>query len=250
MDWDTFTKLRGICFESSLINDGNGENSDVIFQTSDVYTVIGFSNYLNFTYTKIKLNLYWKSRIDTEAARAIYIFNPNKLSVPNVNFKTINLDHMRNNFIEISDFMLPHLFKKSELYLDRHEQFILALPPANLGKSNFLKQFMDEVFEIANSLNQKIILKPHRNDQYDYSEYLDSNLIVNCNHNNFKYFEAEYLFGHNNINKIITYPSSSLIFADNKKQLILVPKNRGLFRRHVVDQLVFLQYSGLDYKRI
>ena len=78
IDWNTFTRLRGICFESSLINDGNEDNSDVVFQTSDIYTVIGFSKYLNYTYTKIKLNLYWKSRIDTKAAKGIYIYNPNK----------------------------------------------------------------------------------------------------------------------------------------------------------------------------
>ena len=250
IDWNTFTKLRSICFESSLINDGNEDNSDVIFQTSDVYTVIGFSNYLNYTYTKIKLNLYWKSRFDTNTARAIYIYNPTKLPSPNINFKTIDLDHMRNNLIEISDLMLPHLFKKSELYLNNDEQYILALPPCNLRKSNFRKRFMNEVLEIAYYLKQKIILKPHRNDLYDYSEYSDSNLIVNCNQNEFKYFEVEYLFGYNNIDKIIAYPSSALVFGDYGKQLILAPKNRDLFRRHLVDQLVFLQYAGLEYKRI
>lgn len=250
IDWNTFIKLRGICFESSLINNGNEENSVVIFQTSDVYTVIGFSKYLNVTYTKIKLNLYWKSRIDTEAARAIYIYNPNKLPVPNMNFKTISLDNLRNNFVEISDFMLPQLFKKSELHLNNHEQYILALPPSNLRKSNFRKQFMNEVFEMANSLKQKIILKPHRNDLYDYREYIDSDNIIKCNFDEFKYFEVEYLFGYNNINKIIAYPSSALVFADYSKQLILAPKNRDLFRRHMTDQLVFFQYSGLEYKRI
>jgi SAM-dependent methyltransferase len=66
----------------------------------------------------------------------------------------------------------------------------------------------------------------------------------------FKYFEVEYLFGYNNINKIIAYPSSALVFADYSKQLILAPKNRDLFRRHMTDQLVFFQYSGLEYKRI
>lgn len=250
IDWNTFTKLRGICFESSLINDGNEYNSDVIFQTSDVYTVIGFSNYLNYTYTKIKLNLYWKSRIDTGIARAIYIYNPNKLPLPNINFKTINLDIVRNNLIEISNFMLPHLFKKSELNLNNDEQYILALPPPNLRKPHFRKRFMDEVFEIANSLKQKIILKPHRNDLYDYREYIDSDNIVKCNYDVFKHFEVEYLFGNNNINKIIAYPSSALVLADYNKQLILAPKNRNLFRRHLVDQLVFFQYSGLEYKRI
>lgn len=250
IDWNSFTKLQGICFESSLINDKNQENSDIIFQTSDVYTVIGFSNYINFPYTKLKLNLYWKSRIDTEVVNSIYIYNPNKLPVPNVNFKAINLDYVRNNFKEISDFMLPHLFKKSELYLNNDEQYILALPPANLRKSDFRKRFMGEVLEIANSLKQQIILKPHRNDLYDYREYIDSENIVKCNYDEFKYFEVEYLFGCNNINKIIAYPSSALVFADYSKQLILVPQNRDLFRRHLTDQLVFFQYSGLDYKRI
>ena len=249
INWNTFTTLRGICFESSLINDGNEDNSDVIFQTSDIYTVIGFSNYLNYTYNKIKLSLYWKSQIDTKAARGIYIYNLNKLPLPYINFKTINLDHVRFNLIEISNFILPHLFKKSELYLNNDEQYILALPPYNL-KSHFHKRFMNEVFEIANSLKQKIILKPHRNDLYDYCEYLDSGIIVNCNHNELKYFEVEYLFGSNNINKIIAYPRSALVFADYNKQLILAPKNQDLFRRHLVDQLVFLQYSGLEYKRI
>jgi hypothetical protein len=250
IDWEAFTKLRKIRFESSLINECNQENSDIIFQTSDAYTVIGFSNYLNFPFTKIRLNLNWKSVIDIEEPNSIYIFNPNKLAVPNIYFKNIDLDCARNCLIDVSSFIQPYLFKKSEINLYDNEKYILVLPPSNLAKTNYHNRFMNEVFEIANSLKKKIIIKPHRNDLYDYKEYLDSKIVVNCNLDVFKYFEVEYLLGHKNIDKIIACPSSSLVFTDYSKLLIFAPKEQSLFRRHMIDQLVFLQYSGLTYKKI
>jgi hypothetical protein len=250
IDFNTFTKLRKICFESSLINEWNQENSDIIFQTSDVYTAIGFSNYLNFLFTKIRLNLSWKSIIDIEEPNSIYIFNPNKLPVPNIYFRTVDLGYTHDCLTDVSGYIRPYLLKKSEINLYDNEKYILVLPPSNFAKTNFHKRFMNEVFEMANSLKKKIIIKPHRNDLCDYKDYLDSEIVVNCNFDVFKFFEVEYFFGHKNIDKIIAYPSSSLVFADYSKLLIFVPKERELFRRHVIDQLVFLKYSGLNYKKI
>lgn len=250
IDWDIFTKLQEICFESSLISEWNQENSDIIFQTSDVYTVIGFSNYLNFLFTKIRLNFNWKSVIDVGRPNSIYIFNPNKLPLPHIYFRTIDLDYARKCLTDVSSFVRSDLFIKSEINLYDDEKYILVLPPLNLAKTNYHNRFMNKVFEIANSSKRKIIIKPHRNDLYDYNEYFDSKIVVNCNFAVFKYFEAEYFFEHKNIDEIIACPSSSLVFADYSKLLIFAPQEQSLFRRHMIDQLVFLQYSGLTYKKI
>ena len=251
IEWQDFIKLNKIIVDSTIIHSKLARDNTIIFQGGDFYTILGFKNYSNFLKTKLNLLYYWRSRININKQKIVYLFNENELKVPFRNCKFFDFESTIKLLVESSKFVLPKLLSKSELKLGLNEKYALILPPnPSYYGIEFTKNFMEFVFNYTTKNNLKIIIKPHRNDSTNYSKVFSNSAITPCRYEILKYYEAEFLFSIENIVHIISSPSSALSFADKSKLTVIAPQQKELYRKFNVDQETFLRFLGIDFKLI
>ena len=129
-------------------------------------------------------------------------------------------------------------------------KYLLVLPPSteNTG-ADFTRVFFNKVNSIAAKDNLSVIVKPHRNDNaLEFPHEFRNTDAVNYNYT--KQLFSEFFFLIPNIQKVVSVPSSSLVYADHSKLITYVPNDKRNFRKNYLDQICFLDSIGVNYFKI
>ena len=248
LNWQQFYNIKDemIAIDSHLLRGQDYNSKNVLFAASDTYTVFRFSNYTSNILTKLSLEFYWQKQLKLDKSSVLYIFGYKNKKFKKRNVNIINKKELEVNLKLVSE----SLFKstKYKLKIDKKKQYIIVLPPVvKYTGENFSQEFLKFVYKYSTSKELDIILKVHPNDSLEYYSkfsFLKDSLKVS------KYYPVEFLFTLPNIRKIIAVPSASLVYANQNKLSVIVPKNRVLFRTKFLDQLVFLETNKISLKSI
>lgn len=219
-----------------------------IYSGSDMYCKLGFQNYLKYTRKKIKLKSSWSRNFNFYQNHITYLFDQPKFHKNKSEIKTINLD-LANHFLSLAKkSVLPKVIYDTKS--KRLNSCLLVLPPSEYGNPKFFNAFFSFCLRIAKDENLEILIKPHRWDKTDYKTKFKNKNSIHSLDLSFKLMPVEFLFNESFVKKIITVPSSSLVFTDPKKTTIICPRDRILFGNQYLDQTVFMRHLGLDYEVI
>ena len=229
--------------ESNLKRDFFPSGQTLIMYGGDNYCRFGFSNYLNFPYTKYRLKNSW-TVIDFPAKDLLYGYN---IKGYNKNSRTIH-NTFDLNILELKK-IVKTLNKKLEFdftnsyKVTTQKKYLLAMPYRHDRISEeFSKNFFSSVKDIARKMKLEVILKSHPNDIYDYSDYFsDQNEFFFHQDISARHIPVEFFLQSEQIKYTVAVPSSSLPFAEVERLSVHVPKNRDLFRRKFLDQIPFLE---------
>ena len=221
---------------------------NLIYSASDIYCKFGFQNYLKYTLKKIKLKRSWSRGINFNQNHITYLFDQPQLHKNESEIKTINLD-LANHFLSLAKkSVLPKMIFDTKLM--RSNSCLLVLPPIEYKNPKFFNTFFSFCLRIAKDENLEILIKPHRWDTTDYKTKFKNKNYIHSLDLNSRLLPVEFLFNESFVKKIITVPSSSLVFTDPKKTTIICPRDRILFGNQYLDQTVFMRHLGLDYEVI
>ena len=219
-----------------------------IYSGSDMYCKLGFQNYLKYTRKKIKLKRSWSRNFNFNQNHITYLFDQPKFHKNKTEIKTINLD-LANHFLSLAKkSVLPKVIYDTKA--KRLNSCLLVLPPSEYRNPKFFNAFFSFCLRIAKDENLEILIKPHRWDITDYKTKFKNKNSIHSLDRSFKLMPVEFLFNESFVKKIITVPSSSLVFTDPKKTTIICPRDRILFGNQYLDQTVFMRHLGLDYEVI
>ena len=235
--------------ETTLIRNRNNHKARVIFQASDVYCVFGFSNYLKFLPTKVKLIFLFRKAVDYKSSNQFYIFRKKNYKIKRRNTEHINIEEVKRLLVFAENNLVTYSLKNHHIITS--EKVILVLPPVlKNNRSEFLLPFLSIVVQLARKNNYKILVKPHKNDNTDYSKLIDKKLLINPANIDLKFTPVEFFLSNKDIEHVIAVPGSALVFADKSKTTVFVPKENLLFRKSYLDQIPFLKSIGFDFIRI
>jgi len=233
--------------ESSLAINSNGANG-IIINGSDSYCIFGFNNYFRFLRTKIKLKRLFRNnfRVHSKAILYSYTKHPEKLKSQN---EAIN----QFEVVQLLNRLAPKVFEGLGQNIESiiNQDCILVLPPIHKYTGNdFSLRFMKSVEIFAKEHNLKVFVKPHRNDETNYTLSLIDKSLLLGDKLDFRTVPVEFFFTLKHVLYIMAVPSSSLALSKEINSQVLVPKNRQLFRKSFLDQVPFLESIGIKVQKI
>ncbi len=247
IEFHDYLRLKPDVIESSLAcNLNNARN--IIINGSDSYCIFGFGNYFRYVRTKIKLQRLFRNNFKVHSGAKLYSYNqyPENLKSPN---EGIN----QSRVIQLLNRVAPNIFEGLGQNIESivNEECILVLPPIyKYTGENFTLRFLQRVESMAKERDLKVFIKPHRNDDMNYSSFFTDKRLLLGEKLDFKFVPVEFFFTLKHVVYIMAVPSSSLALTGGIRTQVLVPKNRRLFRRSFLDQLPFLHSIGLKFEKI
>lgn len=220
----------------------------IIMQPSDSYCAFGFSELMTFTRNKIKLKNYWRRNLNFNNDNNFYAFGDVRDKLNSRNILYIDLKLSKDLLQLVSSEFIREIELKYNI--NENSQYLLALPPyiKNIG-ADFNRVFFDKIKFLAAKDNLEVIIKPHRNDDIlNFPDEFTNKSIID--YSDAKYMFAEFFFLIPNIKRIVSVPSSALVYADFSKLITYVPKNKRIFQKNFLDQICFLNSVGINYSKI
>lgn len=248
ISWKEFLSVQK-CFTECLIAIKiSGKANSIIFYAADYYCFFGFKTYIKFFRVKIKLVRHFRKHLIVKKDTKLFILNPNNLPINNLNIRTIDTAQSYKYLEIISKSILPSLIKNEDLKLN--VDCVLVLPYPNFNDQKYNYQFRSRVLEVAHSENLKVLVKPHRKDKTDYSTVFGDYYIKPINDEFLRLIPVEFFLTLHNVKKIISAPSTSLVFAENSKLEVLAPKNSISYKKFFLDCEPYLKFIGKSYRRV
>jgi hypothetical protein len=248
VDWKSFEGVPEPFAESLLIKKSKFTPGMVQMYAADSYCLFGFKHYYSLTVSKLRLLFHWKTKLRISRDTKLFIVNESMISINRK--KIVKIDKLKSeNLVKsVNKVLLPQLLINCRL--DFTQKYLLVLPYPNYPDSEFSIKFFSRVNEIAKSENLKILLKPHRKDETDFSKLTNIDFVQISNPEYFKLIPVEFLFSLDCVHRIIATPSTSLFFASSSKTEVLAPLNRNLYRRYFLDCETYLRFIGMKYSRV
>lgn len=247
IEFNDYLRLKPDIIESSLAINSNKAKS-IIINGSDSYCIFGFNNYFRYIRTKLKLKRLFRNNFKVHSRAKLYSYNqhPEKLKSPNEGINQFRVIQLLNR-------VAPNVFEGLGQNIESivNKDCILVLPPIyKYSGKDFTLRFMQRVESMARERDLKVFIKPHRNDDMNYSDFLTDKRLLLGEKLDLRFVPVEFFFTLKHVVCIMAVPSSSLALTGGISTQVLVPKSRRLFRRSFLDQLPFLHSIGLKFEKI
>ena len=248
--WEEHFSNQSQLIEAALKRRLSPNGQTLIMTTSDIYCRFGFKNYKDFLFTKQKLKKLWRV-VDYNPKDLVYGFflegTKTKLTCKVSDIDIADVKKILRNITLESGSVFSKFFS-----INNDKKYLLVMPYRHESISeNFSRRFFEEVNVIADEKKLNIIIKNHPNDVFDYANYFsyDREILIMSNKLE-RHIPVELFLQSKQVDYTVSVPSSSLAFAETNKLLVLVPKNRLLYRKKFLDQEPFLNRLKLNVKFI
>jgi len=247
IEFNDYLRLKPDVIESSLAINSNRAKG-IIINGSDSYCIFGFSNYFRHVRTKLKLRRLFRNNFKVHSGAKVYSYNqhPEKLKSPNEGINQVKV-------IQLLKSVAPNVFENLGQNIESivNKDCILVLPPIyKYSGRDFTLRFLQRVESMAKDLDLKVLIKPHRNDDMNYSDSFTDKYLLLGEKLDLRFTPVELFFTLKHVVHIMAVPSSSLALIGGIDTQVLVPKSRRLFRKSFLDQEPFLRSIGLKFEKI